>query len=293
VSRSPRTLLTARHRTLVLVLTVAAAAGVAACAPATLRLPEGPWTPAGDSASAVAQATSACAGARTFTAELAVSGRAAGSRLRGRLVAGFERPGRVRLEGVAPFGAPAFVLASRGERAVLWLPRERRAVEGEPVAAVLEALTGLRRSADDLLGLLTGCLVAAPGAQGVAQNPAGWLSVDFGDGVTAFLRQQDGAWRLVAGRSKAAGAPEWAVEYGEFLSRFPGVIRLRERAAGAPGAEASTDLTLRVSQREVNVTLPPAAFDVILPPGTSPMTLDELRGRGPLAEPAASPRRRP
>jgi hypothetical protein len=263
------------------------------CAPATARLPEGPWTTAPDTTAAVTQATAACVGARTFSAELAVSGHAAGARLRGRVVAGIERPGRLRLEGVAPFGAPAFVLAARDERAVLWLPRERRAVQGASVPDVLEALTGLKRSADDLLGLLTGCLVASPHATAVSRNPTGWMSVDVDHGVVAYLRQQDGAWRLVAGRSSRAGSASWTVEYGEFVSGFPSVVRLREQAAGDARAGTSTDLTLRVSQREVNVTLPPAAFDVTLPPETSPMTLEELRGRGPLADTAASPRRHP
>jgi hypothetical protein len=70
------------------------------------------------------------------------------------------------------------------------------------------------------------------------------------------------------------------------------VVRLRERATAA-GAESLTDLTLRVSQRDVNVTLPSEAFEITLPPGTRSMTLDELRGRGPLAETAASLRRHP
>ncbi len=257
-----------------------------------MRLPEGPWTPSAESADAMAEATASCAGARTFTAELSVTGRSAGARVRGRLVAGLERPGHLRIEGVAPFGAPAFVLAADGARTVLWLPRERRAVEGESVPAVLEALTGLRRTADDLLGLLAGCLVARPAAVTVARNSAGWLSADLGEGATAYLRRQDGGWRLVAGQSRSAGEPSWTVEYAEFSAGFPGVVRLREREAGGAGAH-DTDLTLRVSQREVNVTLPPAAFEVVLPPETRPMTLDELRGRGPLADQPANPRRNP
>jgi hypothetical protein len=252
----------------------------------------GPWTPAADVAPAFDQATRACGGARTFSAEVAVSGRAAGSRVRGRLIAGFERPGRVRLEGVAPFGAPAFVLAARDTRAVLLLPREQRVVDGESVADVLEALTGLRRGADDLLALLAGCVVGAPAPGAWSRNAAGWGSVSLGAGVTAFLRQDGGEWRLMAAAHAGGDAAgrEWTVEYGEFVSGFPARIRLREQAGTAAGSEPGTDLTLRVSQREVNVPIVPAAFDVAIPPDARPMTLDELRSRGPLAD-GAPPRR--
>ena len=47
-------------------------------------------------------------------AELGLAGRAGSQRLRGRVVAGFERPASMRLEGVAPFGPPAFTIWSDG-----------------------------------------------------------------------------------------------------------------------------------------------------------------------------------
>jgi hypothetical protein len=45
-------------------------------------------------------------------------------------VSGFERPGSLRLEGVAPFGSPAFILAARAGRATLLLPRDNRVLSG-------------------------------------------------------------------------------------------------------------------------------------------------------------------
>ena len=56
--------------------------------------------------------------------ELSLSGRAGGERVRGRILTGLEAGGAVRLEAVAPFGAPFFILAGRSERATLVLPRE-------------------------------------------------------------------------------------------------------------------------------------------------------------------------
>ena len=60
-------------------------------------------------------AAAQCPGLQTLTAEIGLSGRAAGERLRGRLIAGFGEPDAMRIEAVAPFGAPLFVIASRAD----------------------------------------------------------------------------------------------------------------------------------------------------------------------------------
>ena len=73
-----------------------------------------------------ARRATACA---TMQAELGLSGRAAGQRMRGRVLAGLV-PGALRLEGVAPFGAPVFILVADGTRGTLLLSRERRVVAG-------------------------------------------------------------------------------------------------------------------------------------------------------------------
>src|SRR5688572_33277039 len=95
----------------------------AACGPRRITLPSDPGTPLPDFAQIHAQLSSACAGVRTLTAELGMSGRAGDERLRGRIHAGFARPASMRLEGVAPFGPPVFILAARGNAATLLLPR--------------------------------------------------------------------------------------------------------------------------------------------------------------------------
>src|SRR6185436_20120290 len=104
-------------------------------------------------------ATKACIGFRSLVAELSLSGKAGSEKIRGRVHAGLERGGDVRLEGVAPFGAPVFILAGKNDKATLLLPRDHRVLRDTGVATVLERLTGLALSADDLRLILSGCLV--------------------------------------------------------------------------------------------------------------------------------------
>ena len=100
----------------ILLLTI----GLAACGQPRVTLPGGTGTPAPDFAPAYAQARAACDSVRTMQAELGLSGRAAGQRMRGRVLAGLV-PGALRLEGVAPFGAPVFILVADGARGTLLL----------------------------------------------------------------------------------------------------------------------------------------------------------------------------
>src|SRR5688500_19992565 len=113
---------------------------VISCAARMPARPSGTATPDPTAAAAFEAATAACKGFRSIEGELALSGRAGGERIRGRVLTGLEAGGAVRLEAPAPFGAPFFILAGRDETATLVLPRERRGVKDSAVAA------GLRRT---------------------------------------------------------------------------------------------------------------------------------------------------
>ena len=280
---------------LVLVLGIGVAVVAGACASVPLRMPSGPWMPDEAAPGAFAEATAACRGVRTFSAEIAVTGRAGQSKLRGRVLAGFERAGRLRLEGVAPFGAPLFILVARNNRATLYLPRQHQVLSETPVDDVLEVLTGVRRDADALAALVSGCVVPSPEAGAGQRNGSAWISTTLSSGPNVFLRQDAGHWRILRGTRESDGgmAAEWAVEYGEFSSAFPSLIRLRERRVGPSGVAAVSDLTLRVSQLEVNVALDAAAFEPKVPSDARPISLDELRQQGPLADAAREERRMP
>ena len=267
-----------------------AAAAVACATVAPLTLPAGPWAAEPGGADLLARATSACRGVRTLTAEIAIRGQVGSQKIRGRVIAGFERGGSARLEAPAPFGAPVFVLSARANRATLWLPRDGRIVRDAPVEDVLEAIAGLRRSSDDLLGLLAGCLAGtAPAASGGAERgPSGWMRVPLQDAAVAFLRFDKSAWRLAAGyRGATATEPAWQVAYEGFTSAFPDVVRISRTPGPAPQPGVQSTLNLQVSQRETNVDIDARAFDPLAAPGATPMTLDELRQAGPLADRAS------
>lgn len=248
--------------------------GVGACAARRIALPTDPGAPFPDFDQVQKQVSSACAGVKTLTAELALSGRAGNQRLRGRAVAGFERPDSMRLEGVAPFGAPAFILVSRINMATLLLPRDNRVLRGAQPEQILGALTGVNLAPADLQAILTGCVTSTPVAMGARLHRNGWLSIDLRGGATMYLQQQDGMWQV-----RAARRAGWQIEYPQWEGMFPAVVRLRSEAPSA-----GVDLTANVAQLETNVPVDAAAFTVMVPPAARPMTIDELRNNGPFGQ---------
>jgi hypothetical protein len=252
-------------------LAVAVVAAVS-CATRLPPRPAGTATPAPDAVASFDQATTHCTGLRTLTMELGLSGRAGAESLRGKVITGLQRGGAARLEGVAPFGAPMFILAARGEQATLLLPRDRRVLTSTSVSAVIEHLTGLRLSADDLLLALSACVAAGQASDG-RQWSRDWRGVSAPGGRTVFLRQVSGAWS-VAG----VDGGDWRADYGQVVNGFPRRVRLRS-------TDGQVDLVASVQQLEVNTGIDDAAFDVAIPPGTDPMTLAELRSVAPLRTP--------
>jgi hypothetical protein len=242
------------------------------CAARRLELPADPGAPFPAFAETYRLATMACAGVRTLTAELALSGRAGGRGVRGRAIAGFERPGSMRLEGVAPVGPPAFILAARGGSATLLLPRDNRVLRSAPAEEILGALTGVALSPADLQAILTGCVAATPGATGGRLHQNGWASIDLAGGGTLFLARGEGGWQ-----PRAARRPGWQIEYPSWQGGFPESVRLRSVDQGL-----DVFLTADVSQLETNVMLDPAAFTVNIPASALDLTLGELREAGPL-----------
>jgi hypothetical protein len=235
-----------------------------------VALPGGAGTPAPDFAQTYAQARAACDSVRVLQAELGLSGRAAGQRVRGRVLAGLV-PGALRLEGVAPFGAPVFILVADGARGTLLLSRERRVVLDAAPEEILNALVGIRLGPDDLRAMLAGCVRAAGEPAGARAYGADWLAVDLAAGGTVYLRRIGNAWRIVAGRY---GGLE--IDYPAFQGDRPSQVVLR-------GTDLSLALTL--GQVEVNGDLPRDQLVALtIPDGVAPLSLEQLRRSGPLGQ---------
>lgn len=232
------------------------------------RLPARPGgTPVSDPAAVAAHAaaTPHCRPLRTATAEIALSGRVGGDRVRGRLVGGFAAPASLRLEALAPFGAPALLLASDGATTTLLFPRDRRVLREASVADVLDAVTGLALGAGELRDVLFGCL-ALDG--GVGRRFSGeWQAVDA-DGVRVYLQR---------GRVAAADYRGWLVDYGAPAGGAGRSVRVRRTLA-----QGAVDLTAVLSQVQMNVDLPAEAFALAVPADAVPITLDDLRAASPL-----------
>jgi hypothetical protein len=254
------------ERTGVLLLLVASAA----CAARVPPRPAGEASPDPGAITAFAAATKACAGLRTLTAELRLSGRAGGEKLGGTLHAGLAAPGSVRFEAIAPFGRPVFILAGRDNRATLLLTRDDRVLADAPVADLLERLTGLALTATDLRLILTGCLVEQPSAADGRSWANGWQAVSLGDGKTAYMRAVDGVTAVVA-----ADHGQWRVDYRDHQGGWPRSVRIRS-------TDGTVDLTAAVGQLEINTEISDKAFVVDVPPSAVPMTLDHLRSVAPL-----------
>jgi hypothetical protein len=242
------------------------------CASRRLSLPTDQGTPFTDFAQVHNQLTEACRGVKTVTAELALAGRAGEQRLRGRVVAGFERPASMRLEGVAPFGPPAFILAARGPMAVLLLPRDERVLTGERADEILGALTGVALAPADLQAILTGCVTADPKPTAGRLHQNGWASIELEGGARIYLQQQNNLWQL-----RAAQRQDWRIDYPAWQGRYPQTVRLQSDRPGT-----LVDLTATLSQLEANVAIDEKAFTVDVPANAESLTLEELRNAGPL-----------
>ena len=264
-----------RTRLAALVLLTAAAG----CAAPRLHLPTGPASPLGNPG-VIDQAFQHCPDLRTMTLEIGLSGRAGGEKLRGRLLAGLAHPSSIRLEAVAPFGPPAFILAASAETSVLLLPRDDRVLHDAPPRAILEALAGVDVTPGSLLAFLGGCPGAAPVTATARGFGDDWAAVDLDDGAVAYLRRTP-AWRAAAVVREGL-----RVTFEQWHAAHPAEVRLRSTSADEA---ARFDLLLRLSQVERNAPVPPEAFTVDVPPDADPMTLEELRRAGPMRETAPHP----
>lgn len=249
------------------------ALAAASCGARLMKLPAGPGAPAADALEALTQATAVCRAIRTLTAEVGVSGKVSGERFRARLSVGVAAPASARLEAVAPFGPPIFILVATDDDATLLLPRDERVLQHGRSAEVLDAAAGVPLGAADLHAVLTGCAPPVSLPDGRALG-ADWRLITGAAGDALYLRRAGAGqpWQLAAVIRRA-----WRVEYRDPLNGLPRTMRI----TSAVGADASFDLTLALSQVETNVPLGPDVFRIDIPRAAQPITLDELRHARP------------
>ena len=245
---------------------------VSACAPHRLELPSGTGTPMPNAAAAYETAVKDCRGVRTLRATLGLSGKAGSTSLRGNVDGGFEAPDKIRLEGRHPLGRPVFILVAAGTQATLYLPRDNRVLRDVAAADIVEALVGLPLGAADLRAVVSGCGFGVAAPTSGRSYAGGWAAADTGGSVT-YLRQQDGRWRVAA-----AAKPPLSLLYESFLGGRASTVRVQ--STGKPAA----NLTVRLSDVNINVPLEPEVFAVDVPAGAGPLTLEELRRSGPLGD---------
>lgn len=249
-----------------------------ACGAALQKLPEGPGAPAPDARTAYESAVAACRSVDSFTAEMSVRGSAGGQRLRGRVLVGLAAPDSAVLDAAAPFGASIFVYATRDGRATLLLPRDRRVLQHDDPAAVLEAVTGVPLGPTELRRALTGC--APPDVPTEGRSFGGdWRAVALGSANAFLRRDRTSTWRLVSVAYRREPQGSWRADYGEFEGDLPRAVRVT-----SVGDPPRFDVRLELSQVEINPTLERGTFAVTIPDAVSPITLEELRRSGPMAE---------
>lgn len=202
---------------------------------------------------------------------------------RTRMRAAAQRPGSLRIEALAPFGAPLFVFVAQNDDATLLLPRDRQVVRDARPAEVLQALAGLALGPRDVHALLTGCLEPDPTAVAARRHRDGSVAVELQGGATAYVRDPGDGQVIVAGRRG-----DLTVEYAQHVRGLPRRLRIQ-----VDGLQGGTHLRADLSRVSTNITLHPSAFTVDVPAQFTPVGLAGVRGGSPLEQrtpPAAAAR---
>ena len=126
---------------------------------------------------------------------------------------------------------------------------------------------------EELRTIIGGCGFGVGTTSGGRAYGNGRVAVDVGDAVAHLEQRAGGPWQLVA----AVRGP-LDVRYADHVAGRPATVRVRTGG----GSDRATDLTVRLSQVDVNEPLDADVFRVDIPAGTTPITLDELRQAGPL-----------
>lgn len=200
-----------------------------------------------------------------YQAVVRVRGRGPEGRFSGTLMVAFERPERLRVELLGPFGSSRWIaLVAEGEITVLF-PSRREFVRESAVPAVLDALVGVGWSPDEAMAVLAG---------------AG-LPLDESTPTTAFQERDTVRVNLAADCFLRLRGPEVIeASKGGYRVRYPAPWRSKGKAAPERIEVVSEDIsaTLAVSDLDINVPLDAEVFRLEIPAGTSRVGLREIGG---------------
>jgi hypothetical protein len=154
------------------------------------------------------------------------------------------------------------------------LTRDNQVLEHGRPADILEAVAGVPLDARQLRATLLGCPTDGDAVPQASRRIGDWRTASNGSSELYFRQTPPGRWGLVAVVHRDPGWPEWRAEYRDVSSQLPRTVRL------VSIEPERFDLRLALSQVELDVSLPPAAFEVRILPSAVPITIDELRRNG-------------
>jgi hypothetical protein len=230
----------------------------AACGARFYEPPSGPASPATDGPQVLAEATQRCRDVRSFQAAMRLSGRGLPNL---NVRTGIATDGRLILEAGAT-AAPDILMAGSVNEATLLLSDGNRVVRA-PAAAIVEALVGVSLSPQQLLALLTGC-VARDLTATDAVAYTGIRRITTPD-ATVYVEQREGAWRIVAGN-----VGDIRIDYRPVAAPFPARVAVRADTR-------DVRFTLEIQEALADRPIADTSFQLTVPPGAVPMTVDELR----------------
>jgi len=208
---------------------------------------------------------------RSVRAEARVDHRGEAGRLKATILLIAQRPDRIRLDAMSPFGSPVASLATDG-RTVGYFDRDaERFVRGPARACTLAWLVqlplGPEAAVDMLLGGGAVIEVADASVSWDAATREEVLRIRGQDGGWQEVRLtgSPGKWRLRASEvHEAAGDLRYRVEHEEWRSMGGGLYLPRETRV-TDGRRA--DVRIRYRRQEVNPQLPDSAFATGAPAG--------------------------
>ena len=256
------------HRTVVVPVALAIIVVTSACAPKLYQPPTGPGVPLAEAATVWQDVTARCREAKTFLAEIEISGWVGEPR---EGLPTFTAHGALTRDDDIYFEVPALgksyvQMAGRAGQAVFLLPREDRVLRAAS-RDIVHRLIGLRWSPRDLLNVLSGCVTTPSG--GFSGTTYGTqAAIELGGDARAYLRQRDGRWQLEAGDRDGL-----RIEYRQYPGAFPTLVRVSSISPSVTPLQ----LTFKLDQHNVNTGTTADTFTIAVPPNFLPMTLEELQ----------------